>query len=175
MAHGLGAGDVQPHQLVRRVVFAPLQRGAADEIVGFALERNREADTGFKRIGLVRKLITRKNQPGFNAHQVQCVQPHRQQSMRLPGGHDRIEHGAGVARVAPDLVAQLAGVTGARDHDGRAIGVAQAAHSKAEPLQLGQRGLVRRRPDDGREQGAAGRALHCDVVQLIRGIANQHL
>ena len=95
--------------------------------------------------------------------------------MRLPSGHDRIEHGAGVARVAPDLVAQLAGVTGARNHDRRATGVTQAAHSETEPLQLSQRGLVRRRPDDGRKQGAAGRALHRDVVQLIGRIAHQHL
>ena len=160
---------------MRRGVFAPLQRGAADEVVGFAFERNRESDAGFKGIGLVRELVTRKNQPGFDAHQVQSVKPHREQSVRLPGGHDRIEHRASVARVAPDLVAQLAGVTGARDHERRAIGVAQSAHGEAEPLQLGQRGLVRRRPDDGRKHSAAGRALHCDVVQLVRGIADQHL
>ena len=175
MAHGLGAGDVQAHQLVRRSVFAPLQRGAADEIVGFAFERNREANAGFKWIGLVRELVARKNEPGLDAHHIQPVQTHRDQSMRLPGRRDRIEHGAGVARVAPDLVAQLAGVTGARDHDRRATGVTQTAHGEAEPLQLGQRRLVWRRPDDGRKQGAAGRALHRDVVQLVRGIAHQHL
>ena len=83
---------------------------------------------------------------------------------RLPHG---IEHGERVLGVAEDLVAELAGVAGARDDDRRPFESADAADGEAEPTELVQRGPRGRRPDDLAQDVAALRTLHGDIVQLV--------
>ena len=69
--------------------------------------------------------------------------------------------------MAEHLVAELAGIARARDDDRRAVIAADAPDGEAEPAELVQRGLRRRRPDDLAQDVAALRSLHGDVVQLI--------
>ena len=73
--------------------------------------------------------------------------------------------------MAPDLVAQLAGVAGARDHQRDTVEIAQPGDGEAEPAELLQVRLGRRGPDQLFEDFAALGALHRDVVQLVgRGL-----
>ncbi len=96
------------------------------------------------------------------------VEAERLEAVRLARRPHRVEHRPGVARVAEDLVAELAGEAGARDDDRRAVEGADAADREAEPAELLERGLRRRGPDDLLQDVAALRALHGDVVQLVR-------
>ena len=73
--------------------------------------------------------------------------------------------------MAPDLVAELAGVAGARDDDRDPVGRADPPDQQPEPAQLLQPRLGRRRPDDLAEDLAAPRTLHGEVVELVgRGL-----
>src|SRR5262249_60869828 len=89
------------------------------------------------------------------------------QAVRPPRLPDRVPDREGILGMAPDLVAELAGVAGPRDEDGRAPGAAQAADREAEPPQLRERGPVRRGPDQGREDRAAGGPPAGQVVELL--------
>jgi hypothetical protein len=71
--------------------------------------------------------------------------------------------------VAPDLVTQFARVAGPRNDDGRSIEVADAPDGEAEPAELFELRLGRRRPRHLIQYLAALRALHRDVVELIGG------
>ncbi|MND80976.1 hypothetical protein D3C80_727600 [compost metagenome] len=103
------------------------------------------------------------------------MQAQRYQAERLAELPQALPHLHGVAGVAPDLVAQLAGVAGARDHHRAAVVVAQTADQEAEPAELFQLGLAGRGPDHLAEQLAAQRALHGDVVDLLGGRLDPHL
>ena len=159
--------DLQPDQLSRRMFLAADQRRAADEIVLLGLQRHGEADAGLERIGLVGKFRAGEDQPRLDAHHVERRHAHRLQAVRLAGFPHRVEHFFRVARVAENLVAELAGVAGARDDDGHALRVADAGDREAEPFEFADRRLQRRGPDDLLEDVAALRALHGDVVHLV--------
>ena len=76
-----------------------------------------------------------------------------------------------VVRVAEDLVAELARVAGARDHDRDPLVAADPPDQEAEPLEVLERGLRRRRPDQLAHDVARRRALDRDVVELVgRGL-----
>ena len=115
-----------------------------------------------------RELVVREDQPRLDPHHVQRLQPHRLQPMLLARLPDRVEDRHGILRVAEDLVAEFAGVAGARHHHRRALEMADAAHGKAEPPKLVDRRLRRRGPDDLLQDFAAVRPLHGNVVQLVR-------
>ena len=159
--------DVEPDQFARRVFLAADQRLAADEIVGLGLQRHGEADASLERIGLVGEFIAGEDQPGLDAHHVERRHAHRLQPVRLAGLPHRVEHFFRVARMAQDLVAELAGVAGARDHDRHALRIADAGDREAEPFEFGDRRLQRRGPDDLLQYVAALRPLHGDVVHLV--------
>ena len=74
---------------------------------------------------------------------------------------------AGILGMAEHFVAQLAGIAGPRDDNGSAVEIADAADGEAEPLQLGDAGLRRRRPHHLLQDLAARRALDREVVQLV--------
>ena len=91
---------------------------------------------------------------------------------RLP---DRVPHRGAVVGMAEDLVAELAGVAGARHHHRRPVVVADAADQEAEPLELLERGLGGRRPDQLLHDLAALGALDGEVVQLVGRGLDPHL
>ncbi len=126
---------------------------AADEVL-LVVERHREADAGLERVDLVVELVAREDQPGLDAQHVERLEPERLEPVRLARGPDRVPHRGPVGRMAEDLVAELAGVAGARDHDRDAVVAADPADQEAEPLELVERRLSRRRPDRARASGS---------------------
>src|SRR5262245_7481837 len=74
-----------------------------------------------------------------------------------------------------DLVAELAGIARARDHDRRAVVCANAPNGEAEPAELIDGRLRRRRPDHLPQDVAALRSLQRDVVHLVCGGAHPGL
>ena len=77
--------------------------------------------------------------------------------------------------MAPDLVAELARVPGARDDDRDPVVRPDATDREAEPLEILERRLRRRRPDDLRQELAALRPLDGDVVELVGRGLHPHL
>ena len=145
MTDSLIGVDIEPDQLVARVFLALDQRLAADEILGLRFQRHGKADAGLERIGLVREIIVGKDQPRLDAHHVERFEPHRLQPMFLARLPDRVEYGERILRVTEDLVAEFAGIAGARNDDRRAFEMADAADGEAEPFEFADRGLRRRR------------------------------
>ena len=87
--------------------------------------------------------------------------------MLLSRRPDRVPHRRTVGGMAPDLVAQLAGVSRARDHDRNPVVRPDAPDREAEPLEILERSLRRRRPHDLLQELTAGRSLDGDVVELL--------
>src|SRR4249919_1780477 len=83
------------------------------------------------------------------------------------GRPDRIPYRRTVGRMAPDLVAELAGVAGAGDDDRDPVAGVDPSDEEPEPLQLVEARLAGRGPDDLLEGVRAGRALDGEVVQLV--------
>ena len=108
-----------------------------------------------------------EDQPRLDAHHVERFEPHRLQPVLLAGLPDRVEHGERILRMTEDFVAEFAGIAGARHDDRRAFEIADAADGEAEPFELADRRLARRRPDDLLEDVAALRPLHGDIVHLV--------
>ena len=108
MADRIVRCNVEPHQPVPRVV-APLdQRLAPDEILRLAVERHGEADAGLERIGRIGEFVIGEDQPRLDAHHVERLEAHRREAERLAGGRHRVEHRNRIARVAEDLITELA-------------------------------------------------------------------
>src|SRR5262249_45365044 len=91
--------------------------------------------------------------------------------MRLAGLPNCIEYGECILRMAEDLVAEFAGIACARHHHRGALKAADAPDGEAEPAELINGRLRRRRPDHLRQDVAALRSLQRDVVELIGGRA----
>src|SRR5262249_53784202 len=108
-----------------------------------------------------------EDQARLDPEDVEGLQPQGGQAVRpsrLPG---RVPDREGILGMAPDLVAELAGVAGPGDEDGRAAGVAEPSDGEAEPAQLLHRRPGRRGPDEGLEDRAARGPLDGEVVQLV--------
>ncbi len=95
--------------------------------------------------------------------------------MRLSGFPHCVEDGLGILGVAEDLVAQFAGITGARNHQGRAVERADPAHGEAEPGQFLQRRLGRSSPDELLQDVPRLRPLHRDIAKLVGRVPNPGL
>ena len=159
--------EFQAHQPALRRARAPNQGFPTHEIVFLGLQRHRETDAGLEGIGPVVELVVGENQTGLDPHHVQCIQTEGREAMRLAGGPDGIPYAARVARMAPHLEAQLAGIAGAGDDDRYPGVIADPADGEAEPAQLPYRRLGRRRPHDGIEDLPAPRPLDRHVVKLL--------
>src|SRR5687768_13241036 len=99
---------------------ALFERPAADEIL-VATQVDGEPDACLERVDLVVVLVAGGDEAGLDAHHVECVEAERSEAevaARLPHG---VPHRRAVARVAEDLIAELAGVSGARNHDRGAL------------------------------------------------------
>ena len=116
---GFLALHLQADQRPLRMLLPPQQRLAADEVLVLRVERHGEADAGLERIGLVAELVAGEDQAGLDAHHVERFEAERHQPVRLARLPDGVEHGERVLRMAEDLVAELAGIAGARDDDRR--------------------------------------------------------
>ncbi len=103
-----------------RVSLAFHERVAADEVL-VRVQVDSEADTGLERVDLVVELGAREDEPRLDSEDVERLEPERREAVvgsRLP---DRVPDRRPVIRVAPDLVAELAGVAGTRDDDRDAV------------------------------------------------------
>ena len=76
---------------------------------------------GLERIGLVAELVAGEGEPRLDAQHVERLQPKRHQPVRLARLPDGVEHGERILGMAEHLVAELAGIAGARDDDRRAV------------------------------------------------------
>ena len=85
-----------------------------------------------------------------------------------PAVHHRLVERRRVLRMAEELVAELARIAGARGDQRQSLRAAETADREAEPLELGERRLRGRRPDDLRQDLARGRPLDGDVVEVVR-------
>ena len=166
MRRRLVAGELEPDQPHPRAVLAADEGVAADELL-VALERDGEADAGLERIDLVVELVVGEDQAGLDAQHVERLEAERRQAARRALPPDRVPDAERVLGMAEDLVAELAGIAGARHDDRRPVEVADAPDREVEPGELGEARLRRRRPDHLLEDGAALWPLHRDVVQLV--------
>ena len=96
------------------------ERVLADEVV-LAVELDREADAGLERVDLVVELVAGEDQACLDADHVERLEAQRREAVRLTGLPDRVPDRGPVVGVAEDLVAELAGVARARDHDRDAV------------------------------------------------------
>src|SRR5262249_40666169 len=170
VARGLVALELEPDEDALRVRGPLLERGAADEVV-VRLKVHREPDARLEGVDLVVELVAGEDQPRLDAEDVQRLEPEGSQAVVGTGFPDRVPDRRAVRRMAPHLLAEPAGVTGARDDYRDPVVGADAPDREAEPLEILERRLRRRRPHDLREQRAALRPLNCDVVELVgRGL-----
>src|SRR5262245_25543856 len=90
MHRRLVVGHVEAHQHALRMLLAPDQRLAPDEILGLGLERHSKSDAGLERIGLVAELVAVENQTSFDAQHVERFQPAGGDVVRLARLRDRV-------------------------------------------------------------------------------------
>src|SRR3954447_15063839 len=166
VAGGLVAGELEAHEPALRVLAALDQRLLADEVLR-RVEREGEADAGLERVDLVVELVAGEDQPRLDAEHVERVEAERHEPVRRARLHDRVPHGRPVARRSPPLVPRRAAVAGRADDDRDAVVAADPPDEEAEPLELLELRLGRRRPDDLLEDVAAARPLDGHVVQLV--------
>ena len=146
---------------------APLEeRVAADEVV-LLVGRDREADPGLEGVDLVVELVAGEDQARLDPQHVERVEAERRDPVRRTRLHHGVVERGRVLRMAEELVAELARVAGAGGDQRQALRPAEAADREAEPLQLGERRLRRRRPHDPRQDLARGGALDADVVEVV--------
>ena len=167
LARRLIAVEFQTDELQARMLLAPQHGLAADELL-IALERDGEADAGLKGIDLVVELIVGEDQARLDAQHVEGFEAERRKPMRLARLPDRVPDGGRVLGMAEDLVAQLAGIAGARDDDGNAVIIADPPDGEIEPLDLrrprGRAGAVQTML---LQDVAALRPLDRDVAELV--------
>ena len=133
---------------------------------------DREPDPRLERVDLLVELVAGEDQPRLDPNHVERVQAERREPVRLAGLPDRVPDGLGVARMAPDLVAELARVAGARDHDRDALR-ARRPGPRGSGTTPGRRASVWAGGvhTTSLQDLAARRALDGDVVQLVgRGL-----
>src|SRR4030095_8342061 len=111
VAGGLAAGELEADEDALRMLLTLQQRVAAYELF-VALEGDGEADAGLEGIGLVAEFVAEEDQAGLDAHPVARFQADGAQTVRLARLPHRVPHGRRVLRMAEDLVAELAGVSG---------------------------------------------------------------
>src|SRR5438105_3225931 len=92
------------------------KRLAPDEVL-LVCERDREPDPRFKRVDLVVELIAGEDQAGLDPQDVKRLEAERLAPPRLGLAPDRVPDRRSIRRMAPDLVAELAGVASAGDDD----------------------------------------------------------
>ena len=129
--------DIESHQFAARMVFALLQSGAANKVVGFGFEGHGEADACLKRISFRIEFVICKNQPGFNTHHVKRFKTHGFHAVFLTCVPNSIEHFKSVFWVAENFITQFTCVTRARHDDRRTFKMPDTRHSKAEPFEFG--------------------------------------
>src|SRR5262249_15801050 len=167
LARDLVAVELEPDQPVARMLLAPQDSLAADELL-IALERHGEADAGLEGIGLIAELSTGEDEPRLDPEHVQRLQPQGHEPHGRTRLEDRVPDSDRVLGMAEDLVAELTRIARARDDDREAVVIADSPDGEVEPLDLGQAGPRRRRPHDPLQQFAALGTLDRDVAQLIR-------
>ena len=159
--------ELEPDERPLRVRLALLERLAADEVV-VRSEIDREADARLERVDLVVELVAGEDQPRLDAQDVERLEPERCQAVLLrPPPRSRPRPPGPSDGMAPDLVAELTRVAGARDDDRDPVVRPDAPDREAEPLEVLERRLRRRRPDDLLQELAALRPLDGDVVELV--------
>ncbi len=146
--HALVAVDLEPDELVAGVLFALGQRCPADEVLVLGLQGNREADAGLEGIRLVGELMVEEDQARLDAQHVERLEPQRRDAVLAAFLPHCVEHAERIFRVTEHFVAEFTRITGARDNDRKPLEAADAAYAKPEPLQLADRRLGGRRPDD---------------------------
>ena len=166
------AGGLVPFQLEAdehplRMLTPLRERLLADEVV-LLVGGDGEADPRLERVDLVVELVAGEDQPGLDPDHVERLEPERRQPVRLARLQHRVPERRRILGMAEELVAELARVARARRDQRQPLRPAEPRDREAEPLELRERRLRRRRPDQRRQQVAARRALHGDVVQLVR-------
>jgi hypothetical protein len=87
--------------------------------IGLGLRRrHRETNARFERIELIVEFVAGEYEARLDAQHVERQKPHGRQTVRLPRLPHRIPYGAAGIGVTPDLVAEFAGIAGARHHHG---------------------------------------------------------
>ena len=161
------AVELEADELIAGMLLAAEHRLAADELL-ITLESDGEADARLEGIDLVGELIAGEDEPRLDPQHIQGLEAQRHDALGLARLEDRIPDGGRVLGMAEDLVAQLAGIAGARDHDGDPVVIADPPDGEMEPLDLGQARPGRRRPDDALQHLAALGPLHRDIAELVR-------
>src|SRR3989449_7860082 len=120
-------------------------------------------------------LDLRKDEPGLDACDVQCKHPCGRDVVSLPLLHHRVPQRLGPFALDPDLVSEVAGVSGPRDLDGNAIElrldkpeVLQFLNGAIGPLEQDRPGrgpLERERPDVFGYVGHFGVQSHSRVLE----------
>ena len=103
--------EFETHEHPVRMFLAATERLLAYEGLFLGLKVNREANTRLERIGLVIELVAGKDQPRFDAQNIEGFQTQRDHPQRMSGVPNCVPHREGVLRVTPHLVTQFAGVT----------------------------------------------------------------
>ena len=147
---------------------ARLERLATDEVV-VRSQVDREPDPRLERVDLVVELVAGEDQARLDAEDVERLEAERRQAVLLARLPDRVPDRRAVGRVAPDLVAELARVARARDHDRDPVERPDTPDREPEPADVLERRLRRRRPHDLLQQLAACRPLDREVVELVGG------
>src|SRR4029078_5733450 len=133
----------EPDQDPLRGGLAPQQGVPAAEVVLLGLQRDREPDAGLERVDLVAELVAGEDQAGFDPQDVQGIEAEGGQPVRRARLPDHIpERGRG-AGVAPELVAELAGVTGPGDDQRQALGSPDPPYREPEPAETAEPQLGR--------------------------------
>ncbi len=167
VAGDLVAGELEADERALRVRLALDQRLLADEVVAVLVQRDGEPDAGLERVDLVVELIVGEDQRRLDPQHVERREAEGFQPVAGSGLPDRVPDGGSVIWMAPDLEAELAGVARAGHDDRDPVVVADPADQEAEPAQVLERRLGRRRPDDLPQDLAAARALDREVVELV--------
>ena len=174
MAAGLVPFELEPDEHALRMRAPLSQRFAPDKVV-LLVGRHREADPGLERIRLVVELVAGEDEARLDPQHVERLQPERHEPRRPARFQHRIPHSGGILRMTEQLVAELAGVPRARRDQRNPLRPAEPRDREAEPFQLCERRLRRRRPDDLRQDVARRRPLHRDVVQVVRRVLHPRL
>ena len=120
-----------------------------DQPIESHLERRVEL-RGRQRLARAEEVHVDEQQAGFDARDIEREQARRPQAEGGPDARERVPHRAGVVTVHPDLIAEVAGVAGARDLDGAAGDPARRHAKVLEMVDVGfGRGAEERAADVG--------------------------
>ena len=132
---GLVAFELESDERALGMLASFLERRPADEVL-VAAQVDREPDARLERVDLVVVLVAGRDQAGLDPQHVERVEAERCEAEVAPGFPDGVPDGGAVARMAEDLVPELARVAGPRDDDRRSLRLVDASHEEPEPSEL---------------------------------------